>query len=371
MLLEFEIIQDIAIGTNPIAIHNIDNTAIVSYVSENGQMKGIETSTPLGEWSNRIFKMPSRISGETNLQSLHTKTIPRYKNVFVWYADGVHRIATDPDSSPLNTSDDPYRLFYGIDSEKLYMNIAQHWEFIATTNHAEMKGLSEDSHLQYLTSTRHALEPHQDLKDEIESLQGDVEKIKETPPGTTDLTDYYHKSEIDSKLEALASQDPVAELQYLNWSTIGTYSIFNIVTKSLSRTNIDIGYDSGGYGTTAIKNKIIFEIKATGGVRCGLVYDYTKNNASTDADGRIFDFFIMVSMLNNAVSFYEGAAAVGQIELATIPIIITFEILEDRTVRVYYGDVLIYTFLTKASNAPLYPKCRFWSASEISNTKFS
>ena len=46
MVLEFEISQEIAMGTNPVAIHNIDNTVTVNYVSEDGQMKSIESETP-------------------------------------------------------------------------------------------------------------------------------------------------------------------------------------------------------------------------------------------------------------------------------------------------------------------------------------
>ena len=378
MLLDFDIIQNIAMGTNPVAIHNIDNTVTVTYVSEDGQMKGITADTPLGEWDDRVFDAESRISGEINIQSLHIKTIPRYKNAFVWYADGVHRIAINPDSSPLNTSDDPYRLFYGIDSEKLYMNIAQHWELVATTDHTKMKGLEDDSHTQYLNANRHALEPHQELKDgidtlqeDVDTLQTDIDVLKETPPGTIDLTGYYLKSEIDQLLASFVPPVVAVEAQYVNWAIIGA-SVYNMTTKSLVASAVLADYSRGGYGTVEVKKEMTFIIKsviaAAAVVWIGLTYDYTKSNIAIDTDGRVYDFS-MKYRSDGRIYYYEAAVEKGSVAITDYTLEGKIKILSDKTVEFYHGSVLVYTSTTKASGAPLYPKCRMWNTSEVTYAK--
>lgn len=48
-----------------------------------------------------------------------------------------------------------HRIYYGTDSQKLYINLGDHWEFIATLRHGLLGELNEDTHLQYFNSVRH------------------------------------------------------------------------------------------------------------------------------------------------------------------------------------------------------------------------
>jgi len=179
MQLEFEITQIIAQGSNSAVIHNTDNTVSIIYKDNFGALQGLKTETSLGEWNNRIFTPLGKISGELNAKYLRSKAIPGFKSVFVWYSDGLHRIALDPDTSSINTVDDPYRLFYGIDSEKLYMNIAQRWEMVATLKHSLMSDLEKDDHPQYMNEKRHsASAAHQTIQNEINALSQAVAEIK-------------------------------------------------------------------------------------------------------------------------------------------------------------------------------------------------
>lgn len=49
----------------------------------------------------------------------------------------------------------PFRLFYAMDTKKLYMVIFGEWQMIGTLKHGLLDGLLQDQHPQYLNDTRH------------------------------------------------------------------------------------------------------------------------------------------------------------------------------------------------------------------------
>lgn len=148
MQLEFEFVQSIVQGRNPIVLHGADNNVFVVYTAADGKMKAMLTSTPLGEWEDRIFTDGGVISGEVNDTYLKSKSLTGIQNVFVWKSESSYRIALDPSAFTAEDPTSPYRLYYGTDTEKLYMNIADSWEFIASKKHELLSNIGTKSHAE-------------------------------------------------------------------------------------------------------------------------------------------------------------------------------------------------------------------------------
>lgn len=58
-----------------------------------------------------------------------------------------------PDASTTTTSQ--YKLYYATDTKKIFWNIDDRWEFVATLRHSLLEELGLDDHPQYLTTKRH------------------------------------------------------------------------------------------------------------------------------------------------------------------------------------------------------------------------
>lgn len=161
MQLQFEIQDYIGNGHNPIMVHTPANEVYILYVDSKGDLRAYLTSTPMGSWTDRTFIDAGIVTGDKNIKYLRNTSLPAVQSVFVWKVDNMHKVAYNPNIFPAYDSKSPYRLYYGIDTEKLYMNIAERWEFIGTLRHSLMQELDEDNHPQYLNVDRHdQLERH-------------------------------------------------------------------------------------------------------------------------------------------------------------------------------------------------------------------
>lgn len=135
MKLEFEYSQNVIAGSDPVLVHNNDNTVDLLYKTGDGKYLRALATTPLGNWKDRTFIVGDMVTAEKDMFNVRAKTITNSQTFFVWQNDGRHRIAAWPDDAPLNSPTTPYRLYFGVDSEKLYMNIADQWAFIGSPNH--------------------------------------------------------------------------------------------------------------------------------------------------------------------------------------------------------------------------------------------
>lgn len=65
---------------------------------------------------------------------------------------GLNKVAIWPGDFPLYGSKDPYRLYYGIDSQTLYMNVENRWSPVAYLDHDKLNNTGTLSH-EVLEST--------------------------------------------------------------------------------------------------------------------------------------------------------------------------------------------------------------------------
>ncbi len=196
MELKFEAAQKLCRGSYPNAIHASTNEIIVFFVQD-GQLYFIKASTPLGDFNDLQFTSPERIAIDTDVKYLSIQDLPGVRSWLVWHSGNeFHRMATIPDDGTTFNDESPYRLYYGVDTDKLYMNISEQWYFIASLRHGLLKELDQDHHLQYLTEERHReTEVHQ-LLDAFTGLFKDH---------STFAASYTAATTIEEKLGIIAS----------------------------------------------------------------------------------------------------------------------------------------------------------------------
>lgn len=71
---------------------------------------------------------------------------------------GQSKVAIWPGDFPLYGPKDPYRLYYGVDSETLYMNVENRWVPVSYLDHNKMNGAGTLSHEQLESALLSALE---------------------------------------------------------------------------------------------------------------------------------------------------------------------------------------------------------------------
>lgn len=87
--------------------------------------------------------------------------------------DGLSKVAIWPGDFPLYGNNDPYRFYYGVDSETLYMNVENRWVPVSYLSHDKMRDIGTMSHDQLENAIVGALE-------RISNLEG-------APPGSSEI----------------------------------------------------------------------------------------------------------------------------------------------------------------------------------------
>lgn len=155
----FEIAHTYDKKQNAAALHHPDNVFQIFY-EEDENLFIIEAPTPYGDFSELVFTEPRMVAANFTFNDLLVRRTRRDKFWFIWETDGDIRIAPWPDDSPPYEVDDPYRLYYAVDTKKLYMNINQRWQFIGSPSHKLLQDIGIHTH------------------DELDELIGDVEGLQ-------------------------------------------------------------------------------------------------------------------------------------------------------------------------------------------------
>lgn len=150
---------------NAAALHHPDNIFQIYYEDEEENLMMIEAPTPFGDFSDLVFTEPKIIATNFNYHDLLIRRTQRDKLWFIWDFEGDIRIAPWPDESPPYEIDDPYRLYYAVDTLKLYMNINQRWIFIGSPSHELLHKIGIHTH------------------DQIDAVIGDVSALQGTVTG--------------------------------------------------------------------------------------------------------------------------------------------------------------------------------------------
>lgn len=98
-------------------------------------------------------------------------------NIVLFYTtnDGMTKVAIWPGDFPLYGNSDPYRFYYGIDSETLYMNVENRWVPVSYLSHDKMHDIGTMTHEQLESTIVGALQRISSLED----VQPEVSFTKE------------------------------------------------------------------------------------------------------------------------------------------------------------------------------------------------
>jgi len=159
MQLTFEFTEELIDGLMP-SVYNLPDGVMFVYISpDDGKMYYRTAPNPDEDtgvnWEEdvRLYLIndaPKMLALDHNIEWPVICYLPRVRTYFTWYSEDRHRISMLPDDGPLYPPESPYRLYYGVDTEILYMNIAEMWQMIGTLHHGLLYDLEEDHHPQYL-----------------------------------------------------------------------------------------------------------------------------------------------------------------------------------------------------------------------------
>lgn len=117
-----------------------------AYYIANGRIYSQEVVLTNGDWTSVSFKEPAIVSLDTSVKSLAAASVPGVFEVLVWHDGSTHRVAVSPDEGPLYGPNSLNRFYFGVDTDKLYINIEDTWQVCATTDHNKLKNVGTLSH---------------------------------------------------------------------------------------------------------------------------------------------------------------------------------------------------------------------------------
>lgn len=132
----------IANGRNATIVHDEEGRAHLFYEAD--KLMWAHTEVPLGIWDDSVrFINAIPIAPDDDVSNLHVHYLPEGKMWFTWKNGDTHRFAVHKDDGPQHELTSPYRLYYAVDTEKLYMNISETWQFIGSPNIKNLEGYDE------------------------------------------------------------------------------------------------------------------------------------------------------------------------------------------------------------------------------------
>lgn len=117
--------------------------SIIYLPTGSGQPHLITAEVPLGGWESLVYSDPLAIAPDTNVEHINIFQQPDDNLWLVWETKNTHRIAVTPDTGEIYDPESMYRLYYAVDTEKLYMNISETWQFIGSPNLSNLVGFEE------------------------------------------------------------------------------------------------------------------------------------------------------------------------------------------------------------------------------------
>lgn len=101
----------------------------------------------MGDWSNVSIHEKSDVGYDIDVSMLTAVNIIEELVVVAWLDGNTHRIALYPNQDDnLYDPSTPYRLYYAHDTRKLYQNIADTWQYVATQDHTNLLNAGNFTH---------------------------------------------------------------------------------------------------------------------------------------------------------------------------------------------------------------------------------
>lgn len=144
MLIQWESPKFVASGSAANGFHDEDGKLHVVYLPHgSGQPTMISAYVEGGLWDNIQFGNPTAIAPDTDVVDINMYHFHESNTWLVWESEKAHRFAVTPDDGDIYDPESMYRLYYAVDTEKLYMNISETWEFIGSPRIENLVGYED------------------------------------------------------------------------------------------------------------------------------------------------------------------------------------------------------------------------------------
>lgn len=143
----FKIEKVVSLPNDTAAMSQDYSSAVSLYSINAGNVIKMTSPTNVGTWEDMLFKEIENAFIEENVVKVSTDYIDDTE-VFVLTCEDSMRVLLLPDNTAPYRYDDPYRLYYGVDSNKLYQNIGDNWVFVGTPDHDNLYNTGTMSHKQ-------------------------------------------------------------------------------------------------------------------------------------------------------------------------------------------------------------------------------
>lgn len=138
--------KELTTGESTILAHNSESE-VISVTESNGAILGQDGQVPYGEWDDISLNEPTVISGDKDVSLLRGTSDMQGTELYCWIdEDGYARVATIPNTTPLYNTETLYRFYWAIDTDILYLNMAERWQKIGTLDHNKMNNIGALSH---------------------------------------------------------------------------------------------------------------------------------------------------------------------------------------------------------------------------------
>jgi hypothetical protein len=288
MEIKIERVVELGQGKSAAAVHTPDNKFRLLYVDPlEKKLYSREAETPMGQWESLELSDPEMISADTDVSWIDSTRISGYRDWYVWGSDDTTfmRMATDPDKSDRYV-DSPYRLYYAVDSEKMYMNISELWTYVGSPKIEKLIGYDQlISRIATIeTSVGLDAEEGSTVLARLESIETRLTDFEQrlimleggTPPesaGPTEITTfpYVHDSGIVEVRKAGTSTDITGLYYNSTTGRVETKDSTGVVLFGEDKNNTTAANTTWGIGPSGVNTtfsvsagNITFNVPATG-----------------------------------------------------------------------------------------------------------
>lgn len=245
MLIPWESSAILTQGSAPNAYHDEKGKLHLVYLPPgSGQPHLMTADIVLGAWGNLTLSAPMPIAPDNDVVGINLFQQPDDNVWFVWETSKTHRIAVLPDTGEIYDPESFYRLYYAVDTEKLYMNISEIWTFIGSPNIQQLVGYQEvldGAPIYDDTALRQRLEalelepapvPYDDG-----ALIARLEALEANPPGTYDDSAIQQALiDLDGRLDTLEAGPPPPTEPVWSGDVVQTYKANTFASSEFAAT---------------------------------------------------------------------------------------------------------------------------------------
>lgn len=130
---------------NASMIQNVESN-LVLFSTKNKKLAAQKGEVPLGVWEDLILAAED-VMVVHSVDAIDTDFSETHE-LITYITDGYIYYYITPDDFKIKENQSPYRLYYAIDTEKMYMNIGDVWVFVGSPTHQQLYDIGVNTHTQ-------------------------------------------------------------------------------------------------------------------------------------------------------------------------------------------------------------------------------